>query len=419
MNHSHHNPKRHNGFRMKKLLQINQCLNFSTGKITQQIGELAIANGWESWIAYSGRMPEFPSKSKLIRVGNFLISCLHYVEDRLLDNEGLASRWETRKLIKKMEEIKPDVVQLHILHDHWLNYRILFRYLAQKHLPVVWTQHDQWATTGHCFYSPVGCERWKDECHDCPLSKWYCLDRSRRNFRLKKQLMAEIPSLTIVAVSEWLANMMKQSHLKHRKIEVIHNGVDIQTFSPQPPIADDEKYGIDWNKKILLGVASLWDERKGLHDYIELSKRLDDRFVIVLVGLTDEQIKKLPTNIIGIKRTQNQTELAQLYSMADILLSLSYAETFGMTMAEAFACGTPCVVYDNTAQPDIVSPGTGFIAQTGGIDNLVRLIYEMTENSYKQHHTADCRKRAEEHFDKDKCFEKYIELYESLIERDE
>ena len=264
-----------------------------------------------------------------------MISCLHYVEDRLLDNEGLASRWETRKLIKKMEEIKPDVVQLHILHDHWLNYSILFPYLAQRNIPVVWTQHDQWAATGHCFYNPVGCERWKDECHDCPLSKWYCLDRSRRNFRLKKQLMAEIPSLTIVAVSEWLANMMKQSHLKHRKIEVIHNGVDIQTFSPQPPIADDEKYGIDWNKKILLGVASLWDERKGLHDYIELSKRLDDRFVIVLVGLTDEQIKKLPTNIIGIKRTQNQTELAQLYSMADILLSLSYAETFNSCMSLA------------------------------------------------------------------------------------
>ena len=175
---------------MKRLLQINGYLTFSTGKITQQIGELAIAKGWESWIAYSGRMPELPSKSQLIRVGNFFLSCLHYVEDRLLDNEGLASRWETRKLIKKMEEIKPDVVQLHILHDHWLNYRILFRYLAQKHLPVVWTQHDQWAATGHCFYNPVGCERWKDECHDCPLSKWYCLDRSRRNFRLKKQLMA-------------------------------------------------------------------------------------------------------------------------------------------------------------------------------------------------------------------------------------
>ena len=151
---------------MKKLLQINECLNFSTGKITQQIGELAIANGWESWIAYSGREPELPSKSNLIRVGNFFISCLHYAEDKLLDNEGLASRWETKKLIKKIDEIKPDIVQLHLLHDHWLNYRILFRYLAKNNIPVVWTQHDQWATSGNCYYYLEGCERWNEECDD-------------------------------------------------------------------------------------------------------------------------------------------------------------------------------------------------------------------------------------------------------------
>ena len=399
---------------MKKLLQINECLNFSTGKITQQIGELAIANGWESWIVYSGREPELPSKSKLIRVGNFFISCLHYAEDKLLDNEGLASRWETKKLIKKIDEIKPDIVQLHLLHDHWLNYRILFRYLAKKNIPVVWTQHDQWATTGHCYYNLEGCERWKKECHDCPLSRWYSLDRSRRNFLLKKKLLADIPSLTIVTVSEWLANMMKQSHLKNRSIEVIHNGIDINTFSPQP-ISTRKRYCIDKQKIIVLGVASPWSERKGLKDYVKLSKELDSRFVILLVGLTDAQIEKLPDNIIGIKRTQNQRELACLYSMADILLSLSNAETFGMTMAEAYACGTPCIVYDNTAQPEIVTPQTGRIAKTGDIDNLVRLIYEMTESKFKQNHSADCRKRAEEHFDKDKCFEKYIELYESLL----
>ena len=198
--------------------------------------------------------------------------------------------------------IKPDIVQLHLLHDHWLNYRMLFRYLAKAKIPVVWTQHDQWATTGHCYYNPMGCERWKDECHDCPLSKWYSLDRSRRNFKLKKQLMADIPSLTIIPVSEWLADMMRQSHLNDMDIQVIHNGIDIKTFSPQPPIAHFVRYGIDLKKKILLGVASPWSKRKGLNDYIELSKRLDDRFVIVLVGLTDDQIEKLPDNIIGIKQ---------------------------------------------------------------------------------------------------------------------
>lgn len=163
-------------------------------------------------------------------------------------------------------------------------------------------------------------------------------------------------------------------------------------------------------------MASPWSERKGFSDYIELGKLLDNRFVIVLVGLTESQIDKLPDNIIGIKRTHNQLELAFLYSLADILLSMSYGETFGMTIAEAYACGTPCIVYNNTAQPEIVTFKTGRIAKTGNLEDMVRLIYEMTEEKFKHKYAIDCRKRAVEHFDKEKCFEKYIELYERLIE---
>lgn len=398
---------------MPILLHINATANWgSTGKIAEQIGLCAQKHGWKSYIAY-GRMMN-PSKNELIKIGNDFDVYEHYTEAKVLDNEGLASRKATKRLLKRIDEILPNVVHLHNIHDHYLNYPILFRYLAKKKIPIVWTQHDQWATTGHCCYNPVGCERWKDECHDCPLSKWYCLDRSRRNFMLKKKLLADIPSLTIVTVSEWLANMMKQSHLKNRSIEVIHNGIDIKTFSPQA-LSTRERYGIDKQKKIVLGVASPWSERKGLKDYVKLSKELDSRFVIVLIGLSDAQIDKLPDNIIGIKRTQNQIELACFYSMADILLSLSYAETFGMTMAEAYACGTPCIVYDNTAQPEIVTLQTGRIAKTGDIEDVVRLIYEMTENQFKQNHSADCRKRAEEHFDKERCFEKYVQLYEELL----
>lgn len=402
---------------MPTLLQINIASNWgSTGKIMEQIGLCVQQYGWDSYVTYGRKEYQNPSKNHVIRIGSTLDACEHYVENLLLDNEGFASRLSTKRFLKKVDKIQPDIVHLHIIHDHYMNYPMLLRYLADKRIPVVWTQHDQWATTGHCYYNLEGCERWKKECHDCPLSRWYCLDRSRRNFLLKKKLLADIPSLTIVTVSEWLANMMKQSHLKNRKIEVIHNGIDIKTFSPQQ-IITREKYGIDKQKKIiLLGVASPWSERKGLKDYVKLSKELDSRFVILLVGLTDAQIEKLPDNIIGIKRTQNQRELACLYSMADILLSLSNAETFGMTMAEAYACGTPCIVYDNTAQPEIVTPQTGRIAKTGDIDELVRLIYEMTESKFKQNHSTDCRKRAEEHFNKDKCFEKYIELYNRILE---
>lgn len=398
---------------MKKLLQINECLNFSTGKITQQIGELAIANGWESWIVYSGREPELPSKSKLIRVGNFFISCLHYAEDKLLDNEGLASRWETKKLIKKIDEIKPDIVQLHLLHDHWLNYRILFRYLAKKNIPVVWTQHDQWATTGHCYYNLVGCERWKEECHDCPLSKWYCLDRSQRNFRLKKQLLADIPSLTIIPVSEWLGNIIRQSHLKHRDIQVIHNGIDIKTFSPQPTNAH-ERYGIDKQKKIILGVAALWDARKGLNDFYELANRLSaDDYAIVIVGQRTEDIKTLENacQMVFVDRTQNALELAQLYSSASVFVNPTYQDNYPTTNLEAIACGTPVITYRTGGSPEAVDENTGLVVEQGDIDGLISAIERLGSGDYKE----VCRKKAETEFDNSKCFNPYIKLYYKLL----
>lgn len=396
----------------KTLLQINVTANWgSSGKIAEQIGLCAQAYGWKSFIAY-GRMIN-PSNNELVKIGNAFDVYEHYAEAILLDNEGLSSRSATMNLLNKMDEIQPDIVHLHNIHDHYLNYPLLFRYLAEKKIPVVWTQHDQWATTGHCHYNLVGCERWKDECYDCPMSKWYCLDRSRRNFRLKKQLLADIPSLTIVAVSDWLACMMKQSFFKNRSIEVIHNGVDVDVFKPVHSNCLD-KYSLQ-NVKYVIAVASTWTAAKGLDDYFKISKILSNDIKIVLVGLSIHQIKSLPEGIIGIPCTQNQLELVHLYSGAQALVSLSRSETFGLTIAEALACGTPAIVYDNTAQPEIITPQTGRIAKTGNIEEVVSLIYEMTDNTFKQKHTVDCRRRAEEYFDKDRCFEKYIELYENLL----
>ena len=399
---------------MPKLLQINVCLNLSTGKIAQQIGDLAISKGWESWIAYSGRQKEVPSQSHLIRVGSFVDSCIHYAENRLLDNEGLSSRRETKKLLKRIDEIKPDIVHLHNIHDHYLNYSLLFKYLADKKIPVVWTQHDQWATTGHCCYNLVGCERWKDECHDCPLSKWYSLDRSNRNFRLKKQLLADIPSLTIIPVSEWLGDNIRQSHLKDRDIQVIHNGIDINTFSPQPTNAH-ERYGIKKGKKIVLGVAAVWNVRKGLNDFYELAKRLPaDEFAIVIVGQRTEEIKKVENGcqMVFVNRTQNALELAQLYSSASVFVNPTYQDNYPTTNLEAIACGTPVITYNTGGSPEAVDDKTGVVVEQGNVEALADAIRKMKENPL---YSEDCRKRAEEHFDKDKCFEEYIELYQRLI----
>lgn len=398
---------------MPTLLQINVTANWgSTGKIAEQIGLCAMEHGWKSYIAY-GRMMN-PSKSKLIKIGSQIDVYEHYVESKFLDNEGLASRHATIKFIEKIEEIKPDIVHLHNIHDHYLNYKLLFTYLAKLNIPVIWTQHDQWATTGHCMYTVCECERWKEDCHDCPLSRWFSWDRSRRNYQLKKLLMAEIKSLTIVPVSEWLGNIIRQSHLKTRPIQVIHNGIDIHTFSPQVTTIY-ERYGICPGKIIILGVAAVWDERKGLRDFYALAERLDkERYAFVIIGkLTENKsVKDNCCQMVFIDRTQNALELAQWYSAASIFVNPTYQDNYPTTNLESLACGTPVITYKTGGSPEAIDEKTGIVVEQGDVNGLAEAIMKLKTSPLS---AEDCRKRAEEHFDKNKCFEKYIELYTHLI----
>lgn len=398
---------------MPTLLQINVTANWgSTGKIAEQIGLCAIRHGWTSYIAY-GRMCN-PSGNKLIRIGSQLNVYEHYAESKFLDNEGLASRYATHKFLEQIDEIRPDIVHLHNIHDHFLNYRLLFKYLTERNIPVVWTQHDQWATTGHCMYNLCGCDRWKDECHDCPMSRWFSLDRSSRNFKLKKQLLAALPSLTIVPVSEWLEDNIRQSHLKDRPMQVIHNGIDIHTFCPQSANTH-ERYGLRKGSKIILGVAAVWDERKGLKDFYEVARRLPtDEFSIVIVGKLTEKAEQVNDGcqMVFVDRTQNAHELAQLYSAASVFVNPTYQDNFPTTNLEALACGTPVITYHTGGSPEAVDEKTGIVVEQGDIDGLTAAIRQLRITPLS---SSDCRKRAEEHFDKNKCFEKYIELYKTTL----
>lgn len=397
---------------MKTLLQINVDANWgSTGRIAEQIGICAQEHGWDSYIAF-GRDYN-PSQNHLIRVGSKCDVYLHYAQNRLLDREGLASVGATKALLADIDRIQPDVIHLHNIHDHWLNYPLLFEYLAKADIPVVWTQHDLWATTGHCAFSSEGCDKWKTCCYDCPAIPRFCFDNSKRNYEQKKDTFTSIKDMTIVPVSDWLGTQVQQSYLKDYPMKVIKNGVDINVFKPYVGhILEEHDLS---GKHILLGVAAVWNDRKGFDDYLKLAAKLPKNYFIVLVGVTSAQQKLLPGNIIGIGRTQSQQELAQLYSMADILLSLSTGETFGMTMAEAYACGTPCIVYDNTAQPEIVIPETGRVVKTGDISAIADTVITMIDSHFKQLHSADCRKRALELYDKNKSFEHYIRLYEEIL----
>ena len=393
---------------MPKLLQINITANLgSTGKIAESIGLAAIKRGWESYIAY-GRIAN-PSASQLIKVGGRWNTYLHYAGNRLLDLEGRCSARATKRFIKEIDRIKPDVVQLHNIHDHFLNYRLLFEYLNQPDIKVVWTFHDCWAMTGHCMHFVTkNCDRWKTGCHDCLMKGEYpksLVDRSRKNWELKKSLFAGCKNLSVVACSDWIADFARESFLQDKRILTIHNGVDLSIFKPQSK-TESKRFKI-------IAVSSPWYPAKGELDIYKLRSILSDEdYEIIMVGLSANQMKKLPTGIRGIQRTQNVNELAKLYSDSDVLINPTYADTFPTVNLEALACETPVITYRTGGSPEAVDEKTGFVVEQGDINALADAIRRMKEHPLS---SADCRKRAEEHFDKDKCFEKYIELYEKLL----
>lgn len=395
---------------MPKLLQINITANWgSTGKIAETIGAVALKEGWESYIAYGGSGNT--SQSKLIRIGGRLNRYFHFAEQRIRDNEGLCSRKPTKELIKQIKLINPDIIQLHNIHDHYLNYQLLFEYLHQTDIKVVWTFHDCWAFTGHCFHFVTkGCEKWKTGCFDCPLRHSYpktCLDNSKRNYELKKKLFAGYENLTIVPCSDWMAGFVRQSFLSGKRIEVIKNGVDLKVFKPSSVDNRDGRFNV-------IAVSSVWNKEKGLADIFKLRELLPDNYTITIVGLSEQQLSELPQGIIGIRRTQNVQELVDLYSNAAVLINTTYADTFPTVNLEALACGTPVVTYRTGGSPEAVSEDTGFVVGQGDVDAMAEAVETICDND-TVNYAAACRQRAEDLFDKDRCYEKYLKLYNSIL----
>ncbi len=401
---------------MPTLLQINSCVNTgSTGRIAKEIGEVAISNGWQSYIAYGRSARE--SKSHLIKIGDKCDLYEHALESRLLDNHGLSSRKSTQELINKIEDIHPDIIHIHNIHGYYINYEILFEYLAQINIPVIWTLHDCWSFTGHCaHFDYCGCDKWKTECSKCPQKKSYpaslLLDNSQQNYILKKRLFTSVNNMTIVPVSNWLGGLVEQSFLRHYPIQVINNGVDLSVFKPVNNFSIRSKYNIG-DKFLMVAAATTWSSRKGLTDYCELSQYITSDCTIMLVGLTKRQISNLPSNIIGIERTESQEELVAIYSTADVVLNLSYEETFGLTTVEGFACGTPSIVYNKTASPELIDNSTGYIVEAKDYHSLLDSI-QIIKDRGKAAYSLACRKRAEQHYNKNKQYNKYTELYNNL-----
>lgn len=406
-----------------KILQINTTVNSgSTGRIAEDIGKILLDLGHESYIAY-GRGGN-SSDSKLIKIGKRFDTYFHGFKTAVFDRHGFGSKKATRHLINEIEKIRPDVIGLHNIHGYYLNIELLFNYLKSQHIPVVWTLHDTWSFTGHCtFYDSVGCEKWKTLCQQCPKKSMYpssyLLDNSRNNFLDKKRIFNQLENLHLVTPSQWLHNAVKLSFLKSHSISVVHNGVDLNIFKPAVHTELEGLYsafGFLKHKKIILGVANIWDKRKGLDDFIQLHSQLSEDFKIVLIGLSKTQLSNLPEGMLGITRTENVQELAEWYSLADVFVNPTYQDNFPTTNLEALACGTPVITYDTGGSPEAIDLVTGEIIKKGDIQSLKQVIEKWcTNNSVET--SKECRIRAKKYFNKEDRYKDYLALYEQVSKR--
>lgn len=400
---------------MPKLIQINSVVNTgSTGRIAEQLGRLAMTQGWESYIAYGREARE--SESRLIRIGNKLGVYLHAIVSKYFDNHGLMSKWATRKFLKQMDVIQPDVVHIHNIHGYYINYPMLFKYLKAKNIPTVITMHDFWLMTGHCAYINKTCDRWKNGCGQCPRLDQYPaakIDASERNWHKKADSFADMPNVTLVPVSHWLGRYAKESLLGKLKQQVIHNGIDTEMFRPYNNFETCVN-DVDWEKFTIMTIATRWTEANGFHDVLQLSKLLPNDCQILIVGIDKQQLACLPKNVIGIKKTENLTQLKELYSKSDVVFNPNTEVTFGLVTVEAMACGTPAIVLKNTAGEELVDEQTGFVVDKA--EDVVKLI-PIVKSMNKKQTVEACRHRVMVMFEAKKQYQKYIDLYNLLIKK--
>lgn len=394
-----------------KVLFINMAYGAgSTGKIIADIMDMLKKNGNDVKALYG--TGEQSHNADAVKVSGKLGYYFHNAASRLTDHAGLYSWAATRKIIREIKAFQPDLIHLHTLHGFYVNYEMLFRFLKEADIPVVWTLHDCWAFTGHCtHFSQTKCTQWQTECRDCKLLRRYpqCYGRGdvRRNFLRKKRAFIGVKNLTITTPSRWLANQVSRSFLRDYPRTVIPNGIDRRIFRPQSS-GLRKKYRLE-DKKIVLGAANVWNTRKGLPDMLTLADRLGSAYQVVLIGLTERQLPDIPANVLGLLRTANQTELAQWYSAADVFVNPTYEETFGLTTVEAQACGTPVVVYQTDGCPETVAPGNGRLVPQGDMQALEDAVRDITNGSCR----VDPQRVAQ--FEKDAVYQDYLELYENVL----
>lgn len=415
----------------RRVLQINiTCGYGSTGRLALDIQKELLDKGWESNLAYSvhppkpkgfsGRKQESSNSTAVsgtfpieTRFENYLRRGLN----RYVGRKYIHSAPGTIRLIRNIRKLKPDIIHLHNIQQNSIHFPMLLRFLKAYGVPVVYTLHDCWAFTGGCYYfTSYQCSGYQNGCKTCIHDKekdWDICNQSAQVIcQEKSRALHGLKRLQIICVSEWLKSCALQSFLRDLPLSVIYNGIDTSVFRP---IASElrGRHGIREEEFVILGVANVWDQRKRLDTFLELAKVIDKSYRIVLIGITPD---RCPENVIAVPRTEDIRELACYYSCADVFINASREETFGLTTAEAMACGTPVIVYESTACAEIVTESTGVVMHNDSNEELLKAIEEV-KGKGKLAYRDYCTERIRTNYSKEMMLKNYLELYDKLLQK--
>lgn len=400
---------------MKRAVFINSHSNSgSTGRINEGIMSVFANENFEVK-SYFGRGKDL-SNFSTEHLGNLTDLCFHGLKSVVFDAHGLGSRRVTSRFVDELKRFNPNLIVLHNIHGYYLNYEVLFNYLKEFNGRVFWVLHDCWSFTGHCaYFDYVKCEKWKTQCDKCPQLRTYpksfLFDNSSENYIRKKKAFVGVKDMTLICVSNWLDSLVSKSFLSEYPRRVIHNGLDLEKFKPNFEFNKFINAAKENSKKIILGVANVWSPRKGLKEFVKLSKILNSDWQIILVGIDKKEVGALPLNITPIKRTESIEELCQLYTQSDVFVNLSLEDNFPTTILESLACNTKVITYDTGGCSEALTDEVGIVIEKGNV-NLVKEAIDLSEvnrGSFQR-----MRQYVSEHFDAKMKFNEYIELYDKF-----
>lgn len=399
-----------------KVVQINSVFGEggSTGRIARELHDYLAQCGHESYAAfgYTYAGAYFPNTLCMNSIPALKVSIL---KTRMYPAHGFYNKRATKRLITWLDQIKPDVVHLHNLHGHYVNVEMLFTYLKERDIPVVWTLHDCWSFTGWCaYYDMANCMRWQTGCKDCPCKHdypftWF-FDRSAQNYQRKKKVFTSLDKLELVCPSQWLADQVAASYLKEFPRSVINNGVDLGVFTPGE---SDLKHrlGIE-GKAMVLALANEFSARKGVEHLVELSNRLDDAHALVILG-APHALQGASPSTIYLPRTNSAQELADVYRAADVFVNPTLADNLPTTNIEALACGTPVVTFNVGGSAEVVGDACGWIVERNDTEGFVRAVRDCgsADSAIRER----CAGHARANYGNADCYRKYLGLYNEVL----